>query len=134
MSYKVSKTSKAQEISFLSAKAAQNGEKTKWLALFSKKAIIEDPVGKSPLDPIGKGHIGIQAIERFWDKMIGPFKLDFIVRESYPCGNECANVASITNIFEDGKTLTTDLVIIYKINRQNKLVSLRAYWNFDKTL
>jgi len=54
---------KVQEIAFLSAKAAEEGNKENWLALFDDNAIIEDPVGESPLDPSGEGHKGKKAIE-----------------------------------------------------------------------
>ena len=125
---------KVQEIAFLSAKAAEEGNKENWLALFDDNAIIEDPVGESPLDPSGEGHKGKKAIENFWDNIIGPGNLNFVIRESYPCGFECANVATITNTFENGTKLDTDLVIIYRINEKHKLVSLRAFWNYEETV
>ena len=119
--------SKVQQISFRSAQAAENGLKDEWLSLFDEDAIIQDPVGKSPLDPSGEGHRGIKAIETFWDSTIGPGNIKFTVRESYPCGDECANVATVINRFEDGGKLDTDLVIVYKINNKNKLISIKAY-------
>ena len=125
---------KVQEIAFLSAKAAEEGNKENWLALFDDNAIIEDPVGESPLDPSGEGHKGKKAIENFWDNIIGPGNLNFVIREFYPCGFECANVATITNTFENGTKLDTDLVIIYRINEKHKLVSLRAFWNYEETV
>ena len=88
-------------------------------------------MGKSPLDPSGEGHRGIKAIETFWDSTIGPGNIKFTVRESYPCGNECANVATVINRFEDGGKLDTDLVIVYKINNKNKLISIKAYWEYQ---
>ena len=123
--------SKVQQISFRSAQAAENGLKDEWLSLFDEDAIIQDPVGKSPLDPSGEGHRGIKAIETFWDSTIGPGNIKFTVRESYPCGNECANVATVINRFEDGGKLDTDLVIVYKINNKNKLISIKAYWEYQ---
>ncbi len=123
---------KVQQISFRSAQAAEKGLKDEWLSLFDVDAIIQDPVGKSPLDPSGDGHRGIQAIEAFWDSTIGPGDIEFTVRESYPCENECANVATVTNTLEDGRKLDTDLVIVYKINNKNKLISIKAYWEYQE--
>ena len=120
-----------QQISFLSAQAAEKGLKKEWLSLFDKNAFIQDPVGKSPLDPLGKGHKGIKAIETFWDNVIGPGNIKFIVRESYPCETECANVATITNSLYDGRKLDTDLVILYQINKKNKILSIKAYWKYE---
>ena len=56
---------KAQELSFLSRDYAVAKDKENWLALFTKDALVQDPIGKSPLDPEGNGHKGIAAIENF---------------------------------------------------------------------
>ena len=88
---------KAQELSFLSRKYAVNKQKSNWLELFSDDAIVEDPIGVSPLDPIGKGHNGKVAIEAFYDTVIANGDLVFEIVESIPCGDECANFANITN-------------------------------------
>ena len=42
---------KAQELGFLSRDYAVAKDKKNWLALFDKDAIVQDPIGKSPLDP-----------------------------------------------------------------------------------
>ena len=76
----------------------------------------------------------IKSIEKFWDDIIGPASISFRIRESYPCGEECANVATITNTLKDGLKVETNLVIIYKVNKKNKITSLRSYWDFNKTL
>jgi len=123
-----------QKITFSSALAAQEGNKEEWLFLFDENAKLEDPIGKSPLNPTGEGHFGIKSIEKFWDDIIGPANLNFKIRESYPCGQECANVATITNTLEGRKKVETNLVIIYKVNNKNKITSLRAYWDFNETI
>jgi hypothetical protein len=46
MNYKT----KAQELSFLSRDYAVAKDKKNWLALFDKNALVQDPIGKSPLD------------------------------------------------------------------------------------
>jgi hypothetical protein len=46
---------KAQELGFLSRDYAVAKDKKNWLALFDKDAIVQDPIGKSPLDPEGNG-------------------------------------------------------------------------------
>jgi hypothetical protein len=45
MNYKT----KAQELSFLSRDYAVAKDKKNWLALFDKNALVQDPIGKSPL-------------------------------------------------------------------------------------
>ena len=59
-------------------------DKTAWLALFADDAVIEDPVGVSPLDPSGQGHRGKAAIARFWDTVIAPGDVE-MQRTRVPC-------------------------------------------------
>jgi steroid delta-isomerase len=107
-------------------------DKTAWLALFADDAVIEDPVGVSPLDPSGQGHRGKDAIARFWDTVIAPGDVDMRVRESYASGNECANVVSLVNRMPGGVEIGTDCVIVYRVDEGGRIVSLRAYWEFEK--
>jgi steroid Delta-isomerase len=107
-------------------------DKAAWLSLFADDAVIEDPVGVSPLDPSGQGHRGKEAIARFWDTVIAPGEVEMRIRESYPSGDECANVVSLVNRMPGGVEIGTDCVIVYRVNGAGKIVSLRAYWEFAK--
>ena len=107
-------------------------DKNGWLALFAEDAVIEDPVGVSPLDPSGQGHRGKEAIARFWDTVIAPGDVAMRVRESYASGNECANVVSLVNRMPGGIEIGTDCVIVYRVDEVGRIVSLRAYWEFEK--
>ena len=112
------------------------GEKTKaaWVDLFTEDAIIEDPIGMSPHDPTGKGHVGKAAIGAFWDMHIAPNQIKFDIRHSYACGNEVANVGTITTTLPNGTQAVAEGVFIYSVNGQGKLVSLRAFWEFEKIM
>ena len=46
---------KAQELGFLSRDYAVAKDKKNWLSLFADDAIVQDPIGVSPLDPEGEG-------------------------------------------------------------------------------
>jgi steroid Delta-isomerase len=120
----------AQRAAALSARYASERVKDAWLALYAEDAVIEDPVGKSPLDPAGAGHRGHAALSRFWDMVIAPGNMTYVIRESYACADECANVWSLTNTLPGGVQVTVDLVSIYKVNAAGKLLSMRAYWSF----
>ena len=122
---------KAQELSFLSRDYAVAKDKENWLALFAKDALVQDPIGKSPLDPEGNGHKGIAAIEKFYDTVIANGNIEFTIVESIPCANECANYAQIVNIVGDIK-IETKMIVIYRINSNNKIESLRAFWDYQK--
>ena len=76
---------KAQELSFLSRDYAVAKDKENWLALFAEDALVQDPIGKSPLDPEGNGHKGIAAIEKFYDTVIANGDIEFTIIESIPC-------------------------------------------------
>jgi ketosteroid isomerase-like protein len=122
----------AQHASIQSMKNVRAKNRAAWLALFADDAVVEDPIGKSPLDPEGKGHRGHEAIGRFWDMVIAPGDVEMRVRESYPSGNECANVVTIVNRMPGGVEIAVDTVIVYRVDERGKLVSLRAYWDFAK--
>ena len=122
---------KAQELSFLSRDYAVAKDKENWLALFAKDALVQDPIGKSPLDPEGNGHKGIAAIEIFYDTVIANGDIKFTIIESIPCADECANYAQIVNLVGDIK-IETKMIVIYRINSNNKIESLRAFWDYQK--
>ena len=120
----------AQRAAALSARYASEHRKEAWLGLYADDAVIEDPVGVSPLDPAGLGHRGHEALSRFWDLLIAPGRMRYTIRESYPCADECANVWSLTNTLPGGIDITVNLVSIYKVNAQGKLLAMRAYWSY----
>ena len=122
---------KAQELGFLSRDYAVAKDKKNWLALFDKDAIVQDPIGKSPLDAEGNGHQGIAAIEKFYDTVIANGDIEFNILESIPCADECANYAQIDNLVGEVR-IETKMMVIYRINADNKIQSLRAFWDYQK--
>jgi len=122
---------KAQELGFLSRDYAVAKDKQNWLDLFAEDAIVQDPIGKSPLDPVGEGHKGKEAIENFYDTVIANGNIEFNILESIPCADECANFAQIVNVVGDVK-IETKMIVIYRVNSDDKIVSLRAFWDYEK--
>ena len=122
---------KAQELGFLSRDYAVAKDKQNWLDLFAEDAIVQDPIGKSPLDPDGTGHKGKGAIEKFYDTVIANGNIEFNILESIPCAEECANFAEIKNIVGDEK-IETKMIVIYRVNSDDKIVSLRAFWDYQE--
>lgn len=111
--------------------AVQAKDRASWLALWHPDGLIQDPVGVSPLDPSGAGHRGIDAITAFYDNVIASGEVRFHIRESFACGDECANVGTITTRSADGSVGRCELVMLYRVDASGKLVSLRAFWEFD---
>lgn len=123
---------RAQQAGAESLAAVRARDKAAWLALFAEDAVIQDPVGVSPLDPSGLGHHGKEAIGRFWDAVIAPGQLETKIRESYPAGDECANVATFVNRLPNGLEIATDLVVVYRVDARGRIASLKAYWDYAK--
>jgi steroid Delta-isomerase len=107
-------------------------DRAAWLANFADDAVIEDPIGPSPLSADGRGHRGSAAIAKFWDTVIGPNRVLFEIRQSYACGTECANVGTITTVLPDGSVSQVDGVFTYRVDDAGKVLALRAYWEFEK--
>ena len=111
--------------------AVARGDKQAWLDNFAETAVVEDPVGKSILDPEGLGHRGKQAIGAFWDKNIAAGRPIFSLQHSIAAGQECANVGTLVTQFENGVLSKIHGVFIYRVNEAGKVVSLRTYWEFQ---
>jgi ketosteroid isomerase-like protein len=120
----------ARRVSRRSMAAVAAGRKDEWLALFAPDAVVEAPVGPSPLDPEGKGHHGHEGIGRFWDRNFGSVnRFHFLISDSFANGPCCANIAKITMWLGDkGATITVDCVVIYTIDDLGRIASLRAHW------
>lgn len=126
-------TKTARDLCIASLSAIKAGDRAGWLALYADDAVVEDPVGKSPLDPTGKGHRGKEAIGAFYDNVIAHNKsFDFRIDRSFLCGDEVANLATFTITFPNGETREMDLIINYRVNGAGRIASLRAFWEFSQ--
>ena len=115
-----------------SIRYAMAGNKQAWLALFAEDAWFCDPVGKSPFDRAGEGHRGKAAIERFWDRVIGPAKLDIRVEKRWTSGEYCCCVAQVArNELGDGNYTDCAMLALYEVNEEGLLTRLHAHWNWD---
>jgi steroid delta-isomerase len=125
----------ARDASLASYDAVSRKDKDAWLALFAEDGWIEDPVGPSIFDPDGKGHHGPAGRSHFWDLTIAPVeRFVFEIKDSFAAGNECANFATFHTTLANGYNAYTDCVVIYRVNDEGKIVSLRAIWEFDRTM
>ena len=112
--------------------AVHQKDKRAWLDNFADDALVEDPIGSSPLDPEGNGHRGKTAIADFWDKQIGPNRVLFHIKDSYAAGSEVANVGTITVAMPTGAIMLVDGVFTYRVDDEGKLAALRAFWELEK--
>lgn len=123
----------ARAAAIASRDAVESKDKAAWLALWAPDGVIQDPVGASPLDPTGEGHRGPEARERFWESNIAQTGIRFDVQDSHATGDECANVVRLT-LDLGGATATCDCVIVYRVDAAGLLVSLRAFWEYDRMM
>lgn len=121
----------AREASKRSMAAVEAGDRETWLGLFADDAVVEDPIGPSPLDPEGRGHHGRDAIAAFFDTMIAPSQVRFDITSSYAAGNEVANVGTITTTLADGTRVVVEGVFCYRVGDDGLIRSLRAFWEFE---
>ena len=111
--------------------AVARGDKQAWLDNFSEDAVVRDPIGKSIIDPSGKGFRGKEAISGFWDEYIAKGRPMFRLQASIVSGNECANVGTLMTQFENGMISSVYGVFTYRVNDEGKVTALRTYWEAE---
>ncbi|MFE9574980.1 nuclear transport factor 2 family protein [Nocardia sp. NPDC006044] len=114
--------------------AVRAHDKDAWLAMFAADAIVEDPVGPSDFDPEGKGHRGRDAISAFWDNAIAPNEsIEFLFEDSFACGNEVAYTGKVRSQ-NSGQVLDAEGVFVYRVDEEGKILAVRAFWEFERTM
>ena len=127
----------ARAASQRSYSAVAKGDLAEWLTVYAEDAVLEDPVGPSMFDEEGKGHRGHDGIAAFWKLAIEPVHaFQFTINDSFanPEGNTCANIGRITTSFEDGSFTTTDLIMVYIVDEDGRVTSMKAYWEPARTM
>ena len=123
----------ARDLARRSQGAVAAKDRSAWLALFADDAVVQDPIGPSPLDPSGAGHRGSVAIAAFYDMVIATAeRITFEIEHSYLCGDEVADVGVIRTVLPGGRQAAVVRgVYTYRSNGDGKLAALRAFWEFD---
>jgi steroid delta-isomerase len=122
----------ARELGRASMAAVEARDREGWLALFAEDGTVEDPIGPSAFDPEGRGHRGREAIAAFYDTVIATNEsITFDIRQSFLCGEEAANVGVIRITFAGGTVVEVDGIYIYRRAPDDKIASLRAFWEPD---
>ena len=117
--------------------AVAKGDLAEWLTVYAEDAVLEDPVGPSMFDPEGKGHHGHVGISAFWEQAIAPIaRFEFTINDSFanPGGNTCANVGRIRTSLPDGSHTTTDLIMVYVVDDDGRVTSMKAFWEPERTM
>ena len=112
--------------------AVHRKAKQEWLDLMADEIVIEDPIGVSPLDPIGKGQCGKEAVSAFWERNIGPSTIEIEAHESFAAGDESAHVMTLTTTLPGGVKTIVHGIFTYRVNDAGKLKALRGFWQLDQ--
>ncbi len=114
-----------------SIRLASQGNKEAWLDLYADDAVVQDPVGISPFDATGEGHVGKEAIAKFWDDVIGPSNITLTVHTRIPSGKlACAvHQTAINDMGGDIKT-EVEMLAVYELNEAGKIRRMSAFWSW----
>lgn len=105
--------------------------KQAWLALYRDDAILRDPVGISPLDPQGNGHIGKAAIEKFYDNIIATSTITLTPGLRCISGKyTCAVPMHAVNDLGNGIKTEIDMIAVYEVDDAGLIKTMSAYWNW----
>jgi steroid delta-isomerase len=124
----------ARTMSMRSMTCVMDKDRDLWLSLWAENGWVEDPIGTSFIDPTGLGHHGPDGRASFWDNNMAPNSIVFDLKDSFACGNEVANIATITITIPGGATTRCEGVFAYRIDEEGKLLSLRAFWELDRMM
>ncbi len=106
--------------------------KQDWLDLMADDIVIEDPIGVSVLDPIGKGQCGKEAVSAFWDKNMEKSIILVEPHESYAVGDESAHLMTLTTTLPGGAKTIVYGIFTYRVDESGKLTNLRGFWQMDQ--
>jgi ketosteroid isomerase-like protein len=123
----------ARELGNRSRAAVAAKDRETWLGLFAEDAVVQDPIGPSPLDPSGNGQRGLEAIAAFYDNVISTSEAtEFEMNQSYLCGDEVAEVGLIRITLAGGThQAIVRGVYTYRTDGAGKIASLRTFWESD---
>jgi steroid Delta-isomerase len=126
----------ARELARRSRAAVTAKDRDVWLGLFAADAVVQDPIGPSPLDPAGMGHRGLTAIAAFYDTVIAPNeRITFEIEHSILCGDEVADIGVIRTTLPGGQHVAVVRgVYTYRSDGAGKIAALRAFWEYDAVI
>ena len=112
--------------------AVHRKSKQDWLDLMSDDIVIEDPIGVSVLDPVGKGQCGKAAVSAFWDKNMAASTIRIEAHESFAAGDESAHRMTLTTTLPGGVKTIVSGIFTYRVDGLGKLTNLRGFWQMDQ--
>jgi len=105
-------------------------DKESWLALFSRSASIEDPVGSAP--HARGGSANGDPIERFYETFIAPNEIRIESALDAVAGREVARDVVIHTRLSSGVSIDVAAYLLYEVAKEDgqlRLQRMSAHWN-----
>ena len=101
--------------------------------MYAEDAVIEDPVGPSMFDPDGPGTAGTTAsgVLEPGDRADREFRLRH-PRLARQRATPAPTSARSRTSFPDGADVDTDLIMVYMVDDDGRVASMRAYWEPER--
>jgi hypothetical protein len=109
-------------------------DKRAWLELFSRAAVIEDPVGTAPHRRMAAGEgaaPGEDPLDRFWEIFIAPNRISLTAYQDIVVGAEVVRDVLIRSELPSGLTIEVPAYLIYRTTEENgegRIEALMAHW------
>jgi hypothetical protein len=115
-------------------------DKKAWLELFSRAAVVEDPVGTAPHHRTVPGEgtaSGDDPLARFWETFIAPNRISFAAYQDIVIGEEVVRDVLIRSQLPSGLTIEVPAYVIYRTTEENgeaRIEALMAHWELRSML
>jgi hypothetical protein len=109
-------------------------DKEAWLDLFSREAIVQDPVGAAPHRRRPSDEVtasGGDPLDRFWETFIAPNRISFTAYQDIVIGDEVVRDVSIRSELESGVRIQVPAYLVYRTTEENgeaRIEALMAHW------
>lgn len=119
-----------------SPRAVAAGDKAAWLGMFSRLAIVEDPVGSAPhisgVFDAYSGRRGNDALSRFYDTFIDGNSISFVCDRDFVVGKQVMRDLAL-QLEVNGMQATVPMHLMYDLAEEDgalKVQRLSAHWEF----
>jgi hypothetical protein len=123
------------DVAKASPAAVASHDRNAWIALFSRHAVIEDPVGSKPhhngLHDCRSGVRGAGPLERFYDTFIAPNELVFHIDHDVVAPPFVLRDVAIEITMAAGLNVRVPMHLLYEVTEEDgvlKVAHLRAHW------
>ena len=104
-------------------RAENERDKQAWIGLFADNIVHEDPVGVST-------NTGIDALQRFWDRILASNVDLRLLEDVIVCGNEAIAIMGCETGPATARRKTAPIVDHFIFNDAGKITNVRAFYKY----